>query len=373
MKGVIALIRLNTVIADLDENYVNRLSNFLIDHHGSKFQVHSFTKREFFKEFVEKNVDNIDVVLVTTDLYFEELEEMGVNLVCILSDGKLPREYKNVEILDKFQLAQSLVNNIIKTYTEKTDVIITTKGTKETKTIAIYSPLSGSGKTTIALGLSQKMVSAGKKVFYLNFEDNASTNMFFDTTGSSDLSHILFYLKAKVKNLAVKIDVTKKEDVNTGIHYFNPLKSNLELEEITSNEYSLLLNELKNLSSYDYVVVDLPSSFNEKVADILNQVDSVILTIANDLMLKAKTESVIKDFELIYERKRINLYNKLHIVQNKAKASNSLEGIFSIGRVGVDNSIPFCDGLYFKNGEKYSLNLTGQFSTSLDALVKKIE
>ena len=366
------LIRLNTVIADSDENYVNRLSNFLIDHHGSKFQAHSFTKKEFFKGYVEKNSKIIDVVLVTTDLYFEELEEIGVNLVCILSDGKLPREYKNAEILDKFQLAESLANNIIKTYTEKTDVIITAKGTKATKTIAVYSPLSGSGKTTVAMGLAQKMVSAGQMVFYLNFEDNATTDMFFDTTGESDLSHILFYLKAKVKNLAVKIDFIKKEDANTGIHYFNPLKSNLELEEITSGEYSALLSELKNISCYDYVIVDLPSCFNEKVADILNQVDSVILTIANDLMLKAKTASVIKDIELIYERKRINLYNKLNIVQNKTRATNSLEGNFSIGKVGVDNSLPFCDCLYFKNGEKYSMNLTGDFSDALDILLKKV-
>lgn len=366
------MLRLNTVIADSDENYVNRLMKHLIDHHGSKFQVHSFTNKEVFKKYIEENSKIIDVVVTTQEMYFEELDDIGIKLICVLDDGKLLKEYTKCEILDKFQLAESIANNVLKKYTEKTDIIITAKGERDTKTIAVYSPISGSGKTTIAYSIALKLAHSGQRVFYLNFEDNATTEMFFDTKGDEDLSQILFYLKAQVKNLALKIDFIKKEDPNTGINYFNPLKSNLELEEITAKEYAMLLRELKNLSNYDYIIVDLGSGFNEKIAEVLNQVDNIVLTIVNDITLKVKTAGIIKDFEILYERKRTNLYNKIYIIENKFKEINSLENEFLVGGIGVSQNIPFSEQLYYKNGEKYSINVTGEYGKAIEKLIQKI-
>jgi cellulose biosynthesis protein BcsQ len=366
------MLRLNTVIGDCDENYTNRLSKFLMDHYGSQFEVHSFTNKDLLKEYVEKNYKMIDVLLITPDVYFEEIEDIGIQLVCILSDGKLLKDYPKSELLDKFQLAQTIANRVIQLFSEKTDVVITSKGDKDTKIIGVYSPLSGSGKTSIAYGLSIRMSIAGKKVFYLNLEENATTEMFLDTQGEGDLSQVLFYLKAKVKNLSVKIDSIKKEDPNSEIHYFNPLKSHLELEEVTAREYLSLLTELKNSSFYDAIIVDLSSGFNQKIAEVLNHGDRIVFTITKDEALKAKTRAIIKDFDILYQRKRVNLYHKLLILQNKWIEEDSMEEIFSMGGVGVSMHIPYEEKMAVKNGDKLTLNMAGDFAKGLDELMKRI-
>jgi cellulose biosynthesis protein BcsQ len=367
------MLRLNTVIADEDENYLNRLSKFLMDHHGSQFEVHSFTKRDLLRAYVENNAKTIDVVLCTPDLYFDEIEDLGIQLVCILSDGKLSKEYPKSEIFDKFQLAETIANRVMHLFSEKTDVVIKTQGRKDTKIFGVYSPLSGSGKTSIAYGLCLRMAMAGKKVFYLNFEDNATTELFFDTQGEADLSQVLFYLKTKVKNLSVKIDAIKKEDPNSGIHYFNPLKSHLELEDVTAKEYLTLLKELKSFSLYDAIIVDLSAGLNEKIAEVLNYGERILLPLVKEESLKAKTAGVIKDFDILYQVKRINLYHKLLILQNKWKEEDSMEEIFSMGGVGVTMHIPFEEKMYVKNGDKLTLNLSGAFGKGLDELEKRLK
>jgi hypothetical protein len=366
------LIRLNTVIADADASYLNRLSQFLIDRYGNHYQVRSFTDKTLFKEYMEANANRIDVLLVTPEVYFEGLDDLGCKLVCILSDGKSSKSYPHCEILDKFQLAETLSANVLRLYAEKNNVYIAPKGRKATQIIGVYSPLSGSGKTSVALGLAILGSMSGKEIFYLNIEENATTGMFFDTMGDADLSKVLFYLKAKIKNASVKIDHVKKTDAQTGIHYFSPPKSNLELEEVTFLEYLTLLRELKNMAYYDTILVDMGSGFDSKIAGVLNEADDIVLTLVKDVSTNAKMSAMTKDFEILYEREQIHLYSKLHLVQNKCLEGDSMEGQILLRDNPVSVVLPFSKDIYVENDSKYALNMTSEFGRALEKLWQRV-
>jgi len=366
---------MNIVIADSDSSYLDGLANYLIDNHSNRFQVHSFTKKDFFQAYVEKNPTIIDIILVCPEMYFLGLEKLGIKLLCILSDGKLPMQYEHCEVISKYQLADSLASHLIHMYTQKTNIIIMQKGKNKSRVISIYSPLPGSGKTSIAYGLALKAASEGKKVFYLNIEDNATTDLFLDTDGAEDLSHILFYLKAKIKNLSTRMDLVKKEDKTTGIHYFSPPKSNLELDEIIADEYINLITELRTMGNYDFILLDMHSGFNSKIASVLGESDNIVFVVTDEITLKVKTAGIVKDFEILYNREKINIYNKLLIVQNKFKSGNSIIGSFSIGQNNISLNIPFDENILIQNNEnneKCTLNLSGIFGESLEELLRKL-
>jgi MinD-like ATPase involved in chromosome partitioning or flagellar assembly len=246
------------------------------------------------------------------------------------------------------------------------------KTPKKTHIVSMFSPLSGSGKTTICVGLCQKASEDGLRVFYLNLEDNQTTGLFFDTESKADLSHILFYLKGKHKNISEKINSVKNTDKATGINYFSPPKSHLELDELTPLEYVTLLREIKKLAIYDYIFVDIHSSINEKTVSVLCESDNIVFVVYDDICINVKSKSVIKDFDILYKRQKINLYNKMLIVNNKFISGMKYLQDYKLGKIGILMNLPYDEKILLQTGEKFCINTTGLFGESLNELYRKL-
>lgn len=308
------------MIADTDEFYLKQLTRYMITHFGHQFRINQFTKKDFFEAFLEKDENAYDLVLMSPEFY-EEGMHFGYNkLYCILSDGTFKHKNDNFHILDKYKPAREIVQTLLMLYSEQFQIDLNMEKDKHTQVIAVYSPQSGSGKTSLSMAMCQWLKRAGKSVLYLNLEENASTGLFFDTAGEKDLSHILFYLKAKIENIHTKIKAIKKDDFETGVEYFIPPKSNLELEEVTASEYCALIQCLKKMSAWDVIFIDLSSGFNHKILSMFLEADQILWPLFSSPFLTVKVEGVLKDFEILLEREGIDLRQRCILVENQIHA-----------------------------------------------------
>ncbi len=368
--------KLNLVIADSDEEYLNGVVTFLSEKYLTRFKILSFSQKESLMNFISTHTEKLDILLISSELYFEEISDLDIALVGILSTGRLSREYNGCEIVLKYQLGENLVKNILNLYSDKTNEIIITKGQNETKVVAVYSSSGGSGKTTISYGCSVKSVHHGRKAFYLNLEESASTPLLFGMSSQYNLSHVLYYLKSKNKSLSLKIEGIKVIDQETGVHYFNPPVNHLELLEIEPSEYFDLISHMKDMNQYEAIFVDMPCFIEKRMMAVLDASDTIFYVLNPNQLSKFKLYNFLSELDILDKAYKQKLLSKTVFILNRAFNGEEGYDIFrdildSIG-MNISYVLPESSNLYTYQNNRIVLDLSGKFGRALEEVVERV-
>ncbi|HEX3030146.1 MAG TPA: AAA family ATPase [Clostridia bacterium] len=367
------MTKLNMIVADSDDAYLRGITGYMLAKHSERFTISGFTNSQHLNDFLSSGNHKVDILLVSPDIYQEEFQKHKITLIAILSSGRLPQEYRNCEIINKYQLGENLISNVINLFSEKSTEIIVHGGEKKTKVISVFSPIGGSGKTTIAYGCALKYAQNGLKVFYLNFENVPSTAAFFES-GTSNLSHILYYLKAKNKNLPLKIEGIKMEDQYSGIHYFAPPARLTDMQDIQPEEYSRLISVMREMSVYDVIIADMSGILEKNNLTVIKESDEVLFVVTPEISSYIKASSVISELEEIYQDGKDNILSRFTIVLNKhfEGAATDIENL-KIGGKGIEVKIPKVSPLVTMQYGRAFINTNGIFGEALAAITSRHE
>lgn len=314
------MAKINIVLADSDELYLNHLSNYLMEHVNT-LEVFAFSTKESLIKFIGDKSNKIDVIAFTEDLIDGTIKVANIPAKILLSDGTFS-ELEEFERVNKYQKAENFVKDILLIYAEKTGrVEAVSTGDKDTKIIGFYSPVGGSGKTTLALACSQVLSGQGKRVFYLNAEKINSTVDVLNKADGGSLSDLYLTVKTKGANISLRIMANKYTDTDSGISYINPAESSLEINEITSDEFGKLLAEFENLGEFDYVIVDFDSEFSKEKIKLLDKCDVIISPVTPENTPLVKTKLFIKELGMYDEFKELK--QKFVFVLNKSVAQSN--------------------------------------------------
>ncbi|MDP4179687.1 MAG: AAA family ATPase, partial [Bacillota bacterium] len=349
--------KLSLIIADNDEEYLNGVVGFLTEKYLTRFKILSFTDKISLINYIEGSNEKLDILLVSPDLYYENLDKRNISLLAILSSGRLEKDFKGCDIIYKYQLGENLAKNILNLYSDKNCEIILTNGEKTTKVVAVFSPNGGSGKTSVAYGCSLKSVQRGKKAFYLNLEGSASTPLLFETDGQFNLSHVFYYLKSKNKSFSLKIEGIRMIDKSTGIHYFAPPKNHLELLDIEPDEYSELIAKMKEMRQYDVIFIDMPCFLEKRMISVLKACDVLLCVLNPENISLVKLQNFLEALDIIDNINKSEILSKTEFLINKAK-DESLgfdEVLNSVDKV-ISYRLPKAVKLYFYQNGKYMLD-----------------
>ncbi|MGE5630278.1 MAG: hypothetical protein ACM3TR_04175 [Caulobacteraceae bacterium] len=361
--------KLGLVIADIDENYVRGLINYIEAANSRDFQVSSFTQLNSFQNFLSKNKLS-DIILVCPEFYEETALKTEAKLVVILFPGVLDKEYPGCETVNKYQTGEKIISNIFYLYSKvNPDEVHISNCEKRAKVVGIYSPAGGTGKTTIAASLSSHCVEQGLSSFYLNFENIQSTEIFFDCSSERSLSYVFYYLKEKDKNLTFKIDGVKCLDTSSGVQYFTPPQSPLELDEVAPDELEQLLHQLKRTGKYDFVFIDMSSAFDTKNIRLMQLCDQVIAVYTQDLSAKHKFRTLVNNLDKLDSTFGHGLSAKFISVINKYKENpyDSMDDNL-ISRIPLRCKIPEYSKSIIQENGKIAVN-DSSFLKSVDELI----
>lgn len=320
--------KIRMVIADSDEDYVEGLTGFLLNNYSQRFHISAFTRTEYLEKYLSDNEDRIDLFLVSPEfLSAKDLSKSGT--VIILYEGKYSGKVEGCECVNKYQHGDVLVASILEIMSgEGRPEFAKFNTAKDTRIIAVYSPIGGAGKTSIAANLSIQCSKRGLKTFYLNLENIQAPTCYFNGSSEHNLSHVFFYLKDGECDLGMKLEGLKSVDIAYGVHFFMPSETILEMSEMHPGDYRRLLGQFRQTGSYDVVIVDMDTSFDPRNMALLEMSDEILLVGGEDLISRAKIAAFYRQLELLANKASFNIYDKIGLVINKHTGSQIDDGAF---------------------------------------------
>lgn len=346
------------LIVEGEQSYVECLVNYLLTEEADTFMVNSLTHWAAIEEFLEGE-PQVDLVLTSSEFYPFLKERLKATYVLW------------GESLSKYQTGEEIVRELLKIYaSQKGDTRVFSEKRSKTKTIGIYSPLGGVGKTTLAVGLSRQLALGGYDVFYLNLEDVPVTEFYFMGSGDYNLSHVLYFLKEKGERLIWQIESAKCIDTRYQIQYFLPPDSIEDWQNDVSEELALLLQLLKTQGKHDFLVVDFSTMINKNNLIGWQACDILILVLEPLVTSLKKMERFKQELRLFFTpEEKANLLKKMHLVVNKVP--QVMERPLWVDKAVV--SFPWVDNLLLATKNGYCLDLNSAFGEALQRLILNFE
>lgn len=312
-EGIFMKIKL--AILETDRMYLERIVSVFNTKYADKFEVYSFTDMEVALATIESS--KIDV-LIASDAYDVKVDKLprrcGFAYFVDSTDVETVREQRAI---CKFQKIDLIYKQILSIYSENAGDVIGMKVTGDNcKTVAFIPASGGVGASTMAAAAAIHWASQGKKTLYLNFETFGSSDTFFTGEGQFGMSDIIYALKSRKTNLAMKLESCIKQD-KSGVYFYSQPNLALDLIEMTSEEKIRLLSEINIIGSYDVVVIDMAFRLDKAHMEMYQKMNALILVGDGSELSNVKLHRVVTALQILEEGKEEQLMQKMALIYNK--------------------------------------------------------
>lgn len=322
-------MRIKLAILEKDQSYLNRIVTAFSTKYADKFEIYSFTDQAIALSTLDPN--RIDV-LVASDAFDIDITALPKRCgFAYFVDSPDVDQLNDQRAICKFQRADLIYKQILSVYSEKAGSVSGVKlGDDSTKVILFSSPCGGAGTSTVAAACATHFALQKKKTLYLNLEMFGSSDSFFSAEGMFDMSDIIFALKSKKANLAMKLESCVKQD-GSGVYFFSQSKIALDMHELNSEDIMRLLSELKLYGEYDYIVVDMDYSMRKEIIQIYKQSHAVVWVGDGSEISNLKIQRAYNALSIREQNAEAALTNRLCLIYNKFSNKSSK----TVGDIGL--------------------------------------
>ncbi len=345
-------MNITIAIADANRDYLERLSEVLREYEDLTVSV--YTTGDKLQEALQNK--RFDVVLFDPDISTQKLMFGSTKLsVCLYSDEAQNKEmYADCEKVLKYQRISTIYKEIINAYADKAGYSGDFDNSQNTRIIAVYSPIGGSGKTTVALAIAGKMCSMGEKVLFLSAEQLNST-VCVNPTEDEGITGLIEAMAENV-NFELKLKGNIKQGIN-GIGYVEGFERIVDYNSVEEEEMYNVISKIKRCGICDAVVVDMGSGIDGVNTAIFNVADYVVMVEKPGELPNAKM-SLFMQQALAVEHKG-KMMKVANFADSNAKFCEQLD-VPSIGMVHNYGNYPLKNMLQ---------NITSQGEIRVDKLV----
>lgn len=324
-------MKIKLAILEKDQSYLNRIVNVFGTKYADKFQIYSFT----------------DMNVAFSTLETAKIEVMVASDAFEIDVHKLPKrcgfayfvDSADVETLNgqraicKFQKADLIYKQILSIYSENAGIVSGLKFGDDTSKIVFFQPVSGGvGSSSVAAACAIRFASKGKRTLYLNLERFGSSNAFFDAEGQFDMSDLIFALKSKKANLAMKLESCVKQAEN-GVFFYSQSKIALDMMELNTDDVKRLISELQLTGSYDYIIVDTDFSIDREALSIYRKAHTVVWVGDGSDISNRKLFRAFNALNTLEQNADSPIPNRMVLVYNKFSNKTSK----TLNEVGIKN------------------------------------
>lgn len=328
-------MKIKVAVLEKDANYLNRIVTAFNTKYVDKLEIYSFTDCDVALSIL--NEAKIDV-LVASDVF--EINKQKLPKRCgfaYLVDSADIEVVRGERTVCKFQKAELIYKQILSIYSENASNISGLKLTDHIcKVIIFSSPCGGTGTSTVAAACALNFAAKGKRVLYLNLEVFGSSDQFFSAEGQFDMSDIIYALKSKKANLALKLESCVKQD-NRGVCFFARPKVALDLLELNTEEILRLFSELELSGAYDYIITDMSFGLDKHHISIYQRAHSIIMVGDGSDISNYKLERAYSSLVMLDAGMEISLVNRFCLLYNQfcnqTSSMLAVEGLKNIGGV----------------------------------------
>lgn len=279
MKGsVLAIFDRSTI-------YSMRLCEYLREHLKLSFDIQIFTEKDEFVSFLKSEGSSLLIASASSAKGMEELIRDNCRSVLILEeeDFKGPSGWDESDgffHMSKYLPAGKILEKVLEVCMESPEKF-TDLGIKhmdsDCKVIGLYTPLSGSGQTTLAVQMGEQLARKGKTIL-ISFESFSALSRSFDGEAEQDISDMLYYAECERDKFCIYLEKIKVRKY--GLDYIAPAKTAMQIKEMGFEKIKDLVTLLSKEAGYEYVILDL-KDYPDGFFEILSMCD-VVYTISRN-------------------------------------------------------------------------------------------
>jgi cellulose biosynthesis protein BcsQ len=363
------LKKIRIVIADGNRDYLESLAAFIRNSKSSsQFIVSYFSSLDTLNSYIEQG-DMVDILLISSDMYQRDIPRLNEMLIILLEDDTLATNNQSLPSIYRYQRLDQLVGDILGLYYETNeDAGKLLMRNSQTKIISVYSPVGGTGKTTVAVNLAKQIALNDAKVFYLNLETFNTTKLFLTDDQDDSSLQIFYYAKTASNQLLSKIEKLKKYDTQAMVDFFDIEINAQEMLELTNAEIERIINGLLEIGSYDYIIMDLDSSIHERNITAMRESDLVLWVVSNDHLGLLKTKAFLDEEVRIFGKENA-VKDKMSIIVNKF--NGNLIGDYNEAELSVEGYLPFIQN-WIQFQSKSELLGNDDFNREVQMIIRKL-
>lgn len=261
------------VIADTDVNYIIPLQLKFAEDYFEKIDLEIITDSDYF-ETLFSTPQRIDILIVSEELYSETMKLHNISHIFVMNEQYEEEQTAdlNVNHIFKYTSLKGIFNEI----TGKSAGVLRFEqiGKQETQVILFYSASGGTGKTTVAMGVSASLTKNYKRVLYINAARLQAFQHMLKNYSAITAADVYARLANASDNIYAEIKhVIRKEEFS----YLPPFKAALMSLGLQYSVYEKIVASAKKSGDYDFIVVDADVTFDEDKAALLNMADKVML------------------------------------------------------------------------------------------------
>ncbi len=313
-------MRIRLILYLSDADYAANLENHFKKHFSDKLELYIYSNRDSLENAIAARKADM---LVLDEGTAEAAGNIGDKILTAFlvadTSGAFPNEIR------KYQKIENIYKILLNLYADRKGNDDAYKDMFRNSSIYTFQPLNGgAGGTTVALACAKSLVRQKKKVFYLNMEDLESTCLYLNTEGSYSLDDVLFALKSRRGNLAMKIESAVRTSAD-GIDYFYPCKNPYDMKEITAEEIKTLVRALVSSGQYDAVIADQKLCIGETEIQLMEMADRIFWVSDGTEISACKCRRAEEMILAVDKKKDTDLYRKIEIIYNGFSNKSSRE------------------------------------------------
>lgn len=288
-------------VCDLDASYACSLMDYLNGKKTTPFEVQAFTNVESLQAYAREHP--IEVLLISTRAMCNEIRELSVNRIIILSEGEPLQGLEEYPFVYKYQSSDQLLSEVLEYYADADPQPYIGGASHRTRMYAVYSPVGRVRKTAFALALGEALAESSQ-VLYLNFEEFSGFEELFGVKYRTDISDLIYFSRQKEGGFIYRLNSV----VQTfhGLQYVPPALSPADIRDVSGEEWIDFLREIDVYGEYDILILDLSAQVDE-LFQILRGCDRIYMPVLEDVVSQAKVSQYEKlmrmlDMEDILEK-----------------------------------------------------------------------
>ena len=267
-------MNISIAVVDTDIVYLEKLVEVLQEY--DDLSVSMYTSAEKLQRALQTK--SYDIVLFDADVSEHKLMFFHVTLpICLYSDEAKNRSlYADCAKVIKYQRISMIYKEMLKMYADTAGYRADFSKEQTAKILAVYSPIGGSGKTTVALALASRLSAKGKRVLFLSMEQMDSSAYLNPHTEETDGITSLLEGMNENSNLELKLKGILKIGLN-GMAYVEGFERIVDINAVSQEEMELILEQIKAHANADVIVIDMESRLDAVGCAIFEKADRIVV------------------------------------------------------------------------------------------------
>ena len=264
-------MKIKTVILDGDRNYIDRILQYFQVHYADKMELSVFSDpASLYGELQEQKPD---ILLADSRMPVDrtKLQDSHVPVFARLCESPDIEEIEGDPAICKYQKADTLFKQILGLYADQSGQMKFREGSSAEQVFLFCSAQGGSGTTAAAAAYALYLAGKeGKQVCYLDLQPFGDSEQYFSGDGSASLSDVIYALKSRKSNLAMKLESAMKTD-RSGVDYFAPCRTACDFMELKDDEIRRLLQAISQMKEYDALVLDISGDLDDRKLRLMQE------------------------------------------------------------------------------------------------------